>query len=89
MTCSWRSRRSSVGVGGAMLAAGLLERTRYRSTAADVTDQPAGPGGGEKPGGLEPRFVPTQEVFIDPTSRHRMRVFVDRQTGERRYLAED
>jgi hypothetical protein len=78
-----------VGIGGAMLAAATLERLRYRSTAAERTNQPAGPGGGEPPGALEPRFVPTQEVFIDPTSRHRMRVFVDRRTGERRYLAED
>jgi hypothetical protein len=78
-----------VGAGAALLAAALLERARYRSTAADPTDQPVGPGGGEPLGALEPRFVSTQEVFIDPTSQHRMRVFIDHRTGERRYRAED
>ncbi len=78
-----------VGSGGALLIAGLFERNRYRSTAADGTDQPVGPGGGEPSGALEPRFVPTQEVFIDPTSGRRMRVFSDPRSGERRYLAED
>jgi hypothetical protein len=30
----------------------------------------------------------TSEVFIDPTSGHRMRVVVDPASGERRYVAE-
>jgi hypothetical protein len=30
----------------------------------------------------------TEETFLDPTSRIRMRVFVDPRTGERRYVAE-
>jgi hypothetical protein len=30
----------------------------------------------------------TSEVFIDPTSGHRMRVLVDPSSGERRYVAE-
>ena len=53
------------------------------------TARPPGPGGGETPGGpLEPRFRPTAEVFVDPTTGHRMRVLVDPRTGERRYVAE-
>ena len=39
-------------------------------------------------GALEPRFRPTAEVFVDPTTGHRMRVLVDPRTGERRYVAE-
>ena len=75
---------------GAFLVVVLaLERQRYRSAAAEQTNAPAGPGGGEPGGGpLEPRFKPTGEVFIDPTSGHRMRVVVDPATGERRYVAE-
>jgi len=37
---------------------------------------------------LEPRFRRTDERFVDPTSGHTMRVYVDPRTGERRYLAE-
>jgi hypothetical protein len=37
---------------------------------------------------MEPRFRPTDERFVDPTTGHRMRVYVDPRTGERRYLAE-
>ena len=76
-------------VGGAVLiVAGLLERTRYRSDAAERTKEPSGPGGGETSGKVEPRFQPTDETFVDPTTRVRMRVLVDARTGERRYVAE-
>jgi hypothetical protein len=64
-----------------MPRAGVLQRTRYRTNAE------LGPGGGE-PGILEPRFVPTNEVFTDPTTRCVMRVFMDPRSGERRYRAE-
>ena len=75
-------------VGGAILLIGvLIERSRYRSQAAERNDLPPGPGGGE-PGPVEPRFRPTDEVFVDPTSNHRMRVYLDARTGERRYVAE-
>ncbi len=75
-------------IGGAILLIGvLIERTRYRSQAAERHDLRPGPGGGE-PGPVEPRFRPTDEIFIDPTSDHRMRVYVDARTGERRYVAE-
>ena len=77
-------------VGGAILVTIVAaERQRYRSATAERANAPAGPGGGERPGEvLEPRFRPTAEVFVDPTTGHRMRVLVDPATGERRYVAE-
>jgi hypothetical protein len=76
--------------GGAFLVVVVAaERQRYRSAAAERSNTQAGPGGGERPGEtMEPRFRPTSEVFIDPTSGHRMRVLLDPDTGERRYVAE-
>jgi hypothetical protein len=72
----------------AVLVALAIERNRYRSEAADGTFDTAGPGGGEPSGTLEPRFRRTDETFIDPTTGVIMRVFVDRSTGERRYVGE-
>jgi hypothetical protein len=74
--------------GGIVVVAVLVERMRYRSEAAERTGNPPGPGGGES-GPIESRFVPTNERFVDPTSGHTMRVFVDANTGERRYRAEE
>jgi hypothetical protein len=74
--------------GAALLIGAAIERARYRSESAERSGDAPGPGGGEA-GGLEPRFERTDEVFIDPTTRRRMRVLVDRASGERRYLAED
>jgi hypothetical protein len=74
-------------IGAAMIVALVIERHRYRSEAADTTFEPYGPGGGE-PGPVEPRFRPTDELFVDPTTQHLMRVHVDSRTGERRYVAE-
>jgi hypothetical protein len=71
------------------IAAIVLERMRYRSVAAEQA--PAGrfePGGDGAEAPLEPRFGPTDEVFVDPTSGQRMRVYLDRATGERRYRME-
>jgi hypothetical protein len=73
--------------GAALMIAAVLQRSRYRSSSAERNRQDPGPGGGET-GPMEPRFVPTTEVFVDPTSRRMMRVFVDPRTGERRYRAE-
>ncbi len=71
-------------------AAVLLERVRYRSLHAERTLDPPGPGGGETESStLEPRFRPTDEVFVDPTSGRTMRVWLDPARGERRYRAED
>ena len=80
------------GIGGILfgtviMVAAVLQRSRYRSEAAERANDMPGPGGGET-GYLEPRFLPTTEVFADPTSRRVMRVFVDPGTGERRYRAE-
>jgi hypothetical protein len=76
-------------IGGVLVVAVALERQRYRSASAEVSHDQAGPGGGELPGAaVEPRFQPTAEVFVDPTTGHRMRVLVDPRSGERRYVAE-
>jgi len=79
-------RRVSGGVwaivlGAAIMIAAVLQRPRYRSTRR-IRHSDAGPGGGED-GFLEPRFRPTNEAFVDPTSRRLMRVYVDPRTGER------
>ena len=78
-------------VGGLVLmVAAIVERFRYRSETAERAGLPVGPGGGEPTGeSLETRFLRTDEVFIDPTSERRMRVWLDEGTGERRYRADD
>ena len=68
---------------------GPARATALRSVAAEVGPQPPGPGGGEpldQP--LEPRFSPTTERFVDPTTGVSMRVWVDATSGERRYRAD-
>jgi len=77
-----------VGFGAFLVIVVAIERSRYRSDAAEKANATPGPGGGEPTGQIEPRFRPTSEVFIDPTTRHQMRVLVDPATGERRYVAE-
>jgi hypothetical protein len=74
--------------GGVLIIVAVIEIGRYRSEAAEQAHAAPGPGGGET-GALEPRFRPTDEIFVDPTSRQRMRVYSDSRTGERRYVAED
>lgn len=73
--------------GSALIIVAVLQRSRYRSDAAEQSHSDTDPGGGEL-GTLEPRFAPTTELFVDPTSRRLMRVYVDPRTGERRYRAE-
>ena len=73
--------------GALMIAAVILERTRYRSLHAERTGDGSGPGGGE-PGAPEPRFRRTDERFVDPTTHVAMRVWVDPASGERRYVPE-
>jgi hypothetical protein len=75
-------------MGVAIVVGVLIERERYRSEAADQPFEPIGPGGGEPRGAIEARFRPTDELFVDPTTQHTMRVHVDPRTGERRYVAE-
>jgi hypothetical protein len=77
-----------VALGAFLVVVVAIERTRYRSDSAERTNAAPGPGGGEPIGSVESRFRATSEVFIDPTSGHRMRVLVDPGTGERRYVAE-
>jgi hypothetical protein len=74
--------------GVVIVVAVLVERHRYRSEAADQPFEPVGPGGGEPRGPIEPRFRPTDELFLDPTTQQTMRVYADPRTGERRYVAE-
>jgi hypothetical protein len=73
--------------GALMIAAVVLERTRYRSLHAERTGDNYGPGGGE-PTTPEPRFRRTDERFVDPTTHVTMSVWVDPATGERRYVPE-
>ncbi|HXI46166.1 MAG TPA: hypothetical protein VNH13_07680 [Candidatus Acidoferrales bacterium] len=76
-------------VGGAVVLVALaIERNRYRSEEAERSFESTGPGGGEPAGGLDPRFRRSDETFVDPTTGVTMRVFVDRTTGERRYVGE-
>ena len=77
-----------VAMGAFLVIVVAIERSRYRSAAAERSNDTPGPGGGEPAGALDPRFRATNEVFIDPTSGHQMRVVVDPATGERRYVAE-
>jgi hypothetical protein len=37
---------------------------------------------------MDQRFRRTDELFVDPTTGHTMRVWLDPSTGERRYRAE-
>lgn len=76
------------GFGAFLVIAVAIERSRYRSDTAEKSNAAPGPGGGEPGGAIEPRFRMTSEVFIDPTTGHRMRVLVDPATGDRRYVAE-
>ena len=73
--------------GAVVLVAVVLERTRYRSEAAEPSAERPGPGGGEHAKPADP-FRPTDEVFLDPTSGKRLRVYLNPATGERRYFAE-
>jgi hypothetical protein len=78
-----------VAIGAFLVIVVAVERQRYRSAAAERSNEAPGPGGGEPAGAaLEPRFRPTSELFIDPTTGQRMRVVIDPVNGERRYIAE-
>jgi hypothetical protein len=77
-------------LGLGLIIAAAIERVRYRSSDAEGSAAEPGPGGGEPVGTtLDPRFRPTEERFVDPTSGVRMRVWLDPVAGERRYLAEE
>jgi hypothetical protein len=73
-----------------LIVAAVIERARYRSGEAEGNAAAPGPGGGEPMGtALDPRFRPTDERFVDPTTGVRMRVWLDPVAGERRYMAEE
>ena len=65
---------SALVIGGVLLAVAVFEVGRYRSGATDP-DRPAG-------------LQRTDEVFVDPSSGQRTRVWFDPTTGERRYEPE-
>jgi len=77
-----------LGSAAALVLATQYERIRYHSEAAEGTAAPGGPGGEAPSAALEPRFRATDEVFVDPSSGRRMRVYADAATGERRYRPE-
>jgi hypothetical protein len=77
-----------IGLGAAGLIGITFERMRYRSAAAERSGEPGGPAGTD-PGSPDPRFRPTDERFEDPTTSERLRVWVDPQTGERRYRRDE
>jgi hypothetical protein len=77
-----------MGIGAVGLIGITFERMRYRSAAAEKSGEAAGAAGGD-PGALEPRFEPTGERFADPTTNERLRVWIDPQTGERRYRPDE
>jgi len=75
------------GLGG--FAALVFERTRYRSARAEPPpSQARSPGGDRVDQPIARTFEATDEIFVDPTSGRRMRVFLDPSTGERRYRPE-
>jgi hypothetical protein len=77
-------------LGLGLIIAAAIERVRYRSADSEGSAAEPGPGGGEPAGtSLDPRFRPTEERFVDPTTGVRMRVWLDPIAGERRYLAEE
>ena len=86
-TGAWAEGLWAIVAGAVVVIAVVLERSRYRSEAAERSDAAPGPGGGE-PSAPQPPFQPTDEVFVDPTSGHRLRVYLNPATGERLYHAE-
>lgn len=77
-----------VATGVVGLVAVLLERTRYRSEDAELRGQDPGIAGVDADP-LDPRFRPTDERFVDPTTRRAVRVWVDPASGERRYRLDE
>lgn len=75
-------------LGGAGLVGVAFERTRYRSEAHERSWDSVG-GAGVDDGPIDPRFQATEERFVDPTTRQRLRVWSDASTGERRYRLDE
>jgi hypothetical protein len=85
---AWPSGLWAMVIGAGAIAAVALERSRYRSEAAEGSAGASGPGGGEPSMPVAP-FRPSDELFVDPTSGQRLRVYLDPATGERRYYADE
>ena len=85
---AWGDGLWAAVTGGVILVAVVFERARYRSEASERSPGEPGPGGGEPTRPAAP-FHPTDELFVDPTSGQRLRVYLDPATGERRYYAEE
>lgn len=85
---AWADGLWAAVTGAVILVAVVLERARYRSELAEHDAGESGAGGGERLMPTAP-FRPTDELFIDPTSGARLRVYLDPTTGERRYFAEE
>lgn len=77
-----------VVLGAAGLIAVAFERSRYRSEDAERSWEQVG-GAGADAGPIDPRFRATEERFVDPTTRRRLRVWADPSTGERRYRLDE
>jgi hypothetical protein len=77
-----------IGLGAAGLIAVAFERSRYRSEAAERGGDLRGSAGLDD-GPPDPRFRATDERFVDPTTRQRLRVWVDPASGERRYRPDE
>jgi hypothetical protein len=84
---AWTNGLWAAITGAIALVAVVLERARYRSEATERSKGASGPGGGEPERPAAP-FQPTDELFVDPTSGQRLRVYLNPATGERRYYAE-
>ena len=85
---AWPGGLWAMTIGVVAILAVVLERNRYRSEASERSPNGSGPGGGESTVPGAP-FRPTDEIFVDPTTGHRLRVYLDPSTGERRYFAEE
>jgi hypothetical protein len=70
---------------GGLLAIVLYERMRYRTRSGrEVGDASTSPADAAPPAGYER----TDEVFTDPTTGERLRVWYHPATGDRRYIPE-
>lgn len=85
---AWPGGLWAMTIGLVAILAVVLERSRYQSEASERSPGGIGPGGGESSAPSAP-FRPTDELFVDPTTGHRLRVYLDPSTGERRYFAEE
>jgi hypothetical protein len=80
-------------VSAVLLLIALYEQARYHGHGEGAPAPPPGtpswaPPGAASAGAGPGRYQRTDEVFEDPTTGRRLRVWFDPVTGERRYLPE-